>query len=211
MQTGRKTSNGLLGGLAFFSGPFKWVATWLGWATDVNDAIALFTSQHFAVDWQAVGNLAFFLSVGLLIALNWDKASSYYQRRQRENKRNWDRPVAWVIRTWLPSLSVVAYGADGNKVAAAAIEAFMSEARSGRIDVAGRAPGSLYIQKIKPRELVQLSLQPDSIKDDKTGTGGRFVYKDNDVETVRFEGLLVDSGQIEKVWPRGKLDSWMGD
>ena len=87
----------------------------------------------------------------------------------------------------------------------------MSEARSGRIDVAGRAPGSLYIQKIKPRELVQLSLQPDSIKDDKTGTGGRFVYKDNDVETVRFEGLLVDSGQIEKVWPRGKLDSWMGD
>lgn len=203
MSKGTKVANGTVVGLFFFSGPVRLLEAGLntlGVFGDVDMALELVKGSTWTADWDAIWNLVLVVSFFVFVAMNWPWIKEWARKRRASRTRVWNRSASWAVCAYLPHLSVVGHGMKGDQAWQASYDAFISAASEGDIDVAGRRPGKGKIEKIRKKYFRIGHLDHDSVVKEELGGGGRLVSNENPPE-VLFDGLLIDSYQIEDAWP----------
>lgn len=200
----RASSNGIAGGIAAGAaiggiGPslLRSVGAY-GPAADLEWFMSVY--HHPDINWSALYAWAFLLSIGYLAATNCGVAVDYYRQRRRSRFYHWNMSAADAV-VEIAFKSHLCNGASSEDSILKALDVFEQLAKDGQLKTAGRRPGTTRLEPISRRMWRDVRLARKSLGN---GGEGRLVRRDAGKDQVVYEGVMIDSRQIDVLWPKGR-------
>lgn len=153
---------------------------------------------HPDINWSALYVWAFLLSIGYLLATNWNEVSTWLRALRHPRVRNWNMSAADAV-VEIAFKSNLCNGAGSEHGLLKALDMFEQFARDGRLKTAGRRPGTSRLEPISRRIWRNVCLARDSLGN---GGEGRLVRRSAGNNEIVYEGVVVDRQQIDTLWPR---------